>query len=162
MRRARIFLVDNQAASSTSIFSAQLDSICGEFGWIEPSTIAGQGNIGYGRANNLAIARCTESDFHLVLNPDVMLAEDAITNALHYLQQHAGCAMVSPVATAQDGQALYLVKRFPAVFTLALRGFAPDWMKQAFRTASPCAHTHRAAHEKPVSSNRVQTPVTRV
>ena len=133
MRRAKICLVDNQATSSTSPFSLPLDTACKDFGWIETVVIAGQGNIGYGRANNLAISGCTEFDFHLVLNPDVKLAEDAITNALRYLQQHSECAMVSPVATAPDGQPLYLAKRIPDIFTLALRGFAPDWIKQRFR-----------------------------
>ena len=133
MRRAQIFLVDNQADSSSSSYGAQLDNACKEFGWIEAGTIAGHGNIGYGRANNLAIARCTESDFHLVLNPDVKLNEDAITNALGYLQENADCAMVSPVATAPDGEGLYLVKRRPDFFTLVLRGFAPESLRQHFR-----------------------------
>ena len=132
MRRAKICLVDNEATSSTSRFNLPLDIACKEFGWIETAVIAGQGNIGYGRANNLAVARCTEFDFHLVLNPDVKLAEDVITNALRYLQQHSECAMVSPVATDSGGQPLYLVKRFPDIFTLALRGFAPNWIKQRF------------------------------
>jgi len=88
MRRAKICLVDNQATSSTSSFSTQLEKLCSELGWIETTSIAGQGNIGYGRANNLAIARGGDCEFQLVLNPDVELAEDAITNALRYLQQH--------------------------------------------------------------------------
>lgn len=133
MRRAKICLVDNQATSSTSSFSTQLEKLCSELGWIETTSIAGQGNIGYGRANNLAIARGGDCEFQLVLNPDVELAEDAITNALRYLQQHLDCAMVSPVATAPDGQALYLVKRFPELLTLAVRGFAPNWIRQFFR-----------------------------
>ncbi|MEO8385259.1 MAG: hypothetical protein ABI583_08455, partial [Betaproteobacteria bacterium] len=77
MRRANIFLVDNQADTKLSVFSALLAGACSEFSWIEAACIAGHGNIGYGRANNLAIARSSESDFHLVLNPDVKLAEDA-------------------------------------------------------------------------------------
>jgi GT2 family glycosyltransferase len=133
MRRAKICLVDNQAANAVSPYSAQLDAACKELGWIEMITVAGQGNIGYGRANNLAIARCTDADFHLVLNPDVKLEPDAITNALRYLQQHEACAMVTPVATAADGQPLYLAKRFPDFFTLALRGFAPAWIRRRFR-----------------------------
>ena len=133
MRRAKICLVDNGAVSNTSPFSAQLEALCNEFGWIDVISAAGHGNIGYGAANNLAIARCSESDFHLVLNPDVKLAEDAITNALRYFQEHVACAIVSPVAAAPDGQALYLVKRFPDLLTLALRGFAPDWIRQRFR-----------------------------
>jgi GT2 family glycosyltransferase len=133
MRRAGIYLVDNQTASNHSPFSAQLESACNEFGWIETDIIVGHGNIGYGRANNLAITRCAGSDFHLVLNPDVRLAENAITNALHYLQQHEACAMVAPVATAPDGQGLFLVKRFPDLLTLLLRGFVPASFQQHFR-----------------------------
>jgi len=133
LQHARIYLVDNQAASSTSVFAAQLADACKEFPWIEKEIIAGQGNIGFGRANNLAISHCTDFDFHVVLNPDVKLAEDALTNALRYVQQHADCAMVSPVATSPDGQPLYLVKRLPDFFTLALRGFAPAWLRCHFQ-----------------------------
>jgi GT2 family glycosyltransferase len=132
VRRATICLVDNQSASSHCPYRAQLDAARREFAWIETDAIAGQGNIGYGRANNLAIARCAGSDFHLVLNPDVKLAEDAITNSLHYLQQHPECGLVSPVATDPEGRPLYLVKRFPDLLTLALRGFAPGWIRQRF------------------------------
>ena len=150
MRRAKICLVDNanpSAASSSSAspgspYCALLDACCHEFGWIEGVVIAGHGNVGYGRANNLAIARCPESDFHLVLNADVKLDEAAITNALRYLQRHADCAMVSPVATAPGGQPLYLVKRFPDFFSLLLRGFAPESVKQFFR-ARLDAYEHR-------------------
>lgn len=142
MRCAEICLVDNAAASADSPYRALLDSSCQRFGWIESSVIAGHGNVGYGHANNLAIARYAESAFHLVLNPDVKLDEAAITNALRYLQQHADCAMVSPVATAADGKPLYLLKRFPDFFTLLLRGFAPEVVKQFFR-ARLDAYEHR-------------------
>lgn len=133
MRRATICLVDNETLHAVSPFSAQLENMCKEFGWMEAISIAGHGNVGYGRANNLAIARCIDADFHLVLNPDVSVNEDAITNALRYLQKNIDCAMVSPVATAPDGQALYLVKRFPEIFTLLLRGFAPASIRQRYQ-----------------------------
>lgn len=158
MRRAKICLVDNGAASNafkpsnTSPFSAQLEALCKEFGWIDVIGIAGQGNIGYGRANNLAIARCAESDFHLVLNPDVKLAENAIANALRYLQEHVSCAIVSPVATAPDGQSLYLVKRFPDLFTLALRGFAPDWIRQRFRARLDAYEYRETPYDAPLNN----------
>ena len=144
---AQICLVDNQSISSVSPYRVPLETARKHFGWIEPIIISGQGNIGYGRANNLAIARCTTSDFHLILNPDVKLEEDAITNALRYLEQHTECAMVSPVATAPDGQPLYLVKRIPDVFTLALRGFAPDWIKQRFRARLDAYERKETPHD---------------
>ena len=134
MRCATICLVDNETLAAVSPYSAQLENLSKEFGWMEAVSIVGHGNIGYGRANNLAIARCTDADFHLVLNPDVKMNADAITNALHYLQNNIDCAMVSPVATAPDGQALYLVKRFPQFFTLLLRGFAPASIKRRYQS----------------------------
>ena len=62
-----------------------------------------------------------------------MVYNKIITNALRYLHEHPACAMVSPVATSPDGSPLYLVKRYPDLLTLALRGFAPGWIKQRFR-----------------------------
>ena len=134
LQRARIYLIDNQAKSGASTFAAQLIEACNAITWIDKEIIAGQGNVGFGCANNLAISRCPDFDFHLVLNPDVDLAEDALTNALRYLQRHTACAMVSPVATSPDGQPLYLVKRKPDFFTLALRGFAPAWVRKYSRS----------------------------
>ena len=133
LRSAKLCLVDNQTTTAFSAFALALDVACVDNDWIEKLVIVGHGNIGYGRANNLAIERCTDTDFHLVLNPDVKLAEPAIANALRYLHQHPECAMVSPVATAPDGQPLYLAKRYPDFFTLALRGFAPQSIKRYFR-----------------------------
>ncbi|HTJ94783.1 MAG TPA: glycosyltransferase family 2 protein, partial [Pararobbsia sp.] len=37
----------------------------------------GHGNIGYGRGHNLAIAEL-DSDYHLVLNPDIEMQPDAL------------------------------------------------------------------------------------
>ncbi|MBC7623438.1 MAG: hypothetical protein H7232_08640, partial [Aeromicrobium sp.] len=104
LRRAKICIVDNQSTTAFSSFALTLVTACAEADWIDRLTIAGHGNIGYGRANNIAFERCTDTDFHLVLNPDVQLSEFAIANALRYLQKHPECSMVSPVATAPDGQ----------------------------------------------------------
>ena len=134
LQRARIYLIDNQAESGASTFAVRLNEACSAITWIDKEIIAGQGNVGFGRANNLAISRCPDFDFHLILNPDVNLAEDALTNALRYLQRHAACGMVSPIATSPNGQPLYLVKRKPDFFTLALRGFAPAWIRKYFRS----------------------------
>ena len=155
MRRATICLVDNQSTSTTSSFDPLITRLVAEFGWIDTIAVAGHGNIGYGRANNLAIERCAGSNFHLVLNPDVRINEDAITNALLYLQQHDECAIVSPVANAPDGQALYLVKRFPSLFTLALRGFAPSIIRQRFRERLDAYERKEVAYDAYLSDAKI-------
>jgi GT2 family glycosyltransferase len=155
LRRAKICLVDNQSATSGSDFFGMLETACKELGWIETLVIAGQGNIGYGRANNLAIARCADTDFHLVLNPDVKLAETAVANSLRFLQQNPQCAMVSPVATAPDGGPLYLAKRFPDFLTLALRGFAPPSLKQHFRKRLGAYERRETAYDAPLDDIQI-------
>ncbi len=89
-------------------------------------------NIGYGAAHNQALQK-VDSDFHLVLNPDVEMAEDALLLGLDYLRSQDDVAMVSPRATNASGQIQYLCKRYPSIFVLLLRAFAPAFIQDWFR-----------------------------
>ena len=89
-------------------------------------------NIGYGAAHNLVL-HGTGADYHLVLNPDVELAADALSNAIRWLDEHPEVGALAPAVFGPDGTRQYLCKRYPAVFDLFLRGFAPVWVKRAFR-----------------------------
>ncbi len=92
--------------------------------------ICGQGNIGFGRAHNLVNKEMGE--FHLILNPDIQLDPDALINALAFMQKNDSCGLLSPQASWPDGQRQYLCKRYPAVFDLILRGFAPARIRALF------------------------------
>ncbi len=89
-------------------------------------------NIGYGAAHNQALEKAA-GDFHLILNPDVEMAEDALLAGLRYLQARPDVAMVSPSATDALGRTQYLCKRYPPVLALALRAFAPGFLRNWFR-----------------------------
>lgn len=91
----------------------------------------GHGNIGYGRAHNLALLAET-CDYHLVLNPDAELAETALNEAIGFMQAHPEVGLLAPCVLDGRGDTQYLCKRFPAVLDLALRGFAPDFVKRMF------------------------------
>ena len=90
-------------------------------------------NIGYGAAHNQALAK-TESDYHLLMNPDVQLAENSLLQGLRFLQQQPDVVMVSPRATNAQGQIQYLCKRYPSVLVLVLRAFAPGFLRSWFRS----------------------------
>jgi len=92
----------------------------------------GHANIGYGAAHNLAL-HGTGTDWHLVLNPDIELAPDALGAAVRWLDAHPEIGAVVPAVTNPDGQVEYLCKRYPAVLDLALRGFAPGFLRTLFR-----------------------------
>ena len=89
-----------------------------------------QRNLGFGAAHNLALRYDTK--FHLILNPDLVLDEDAISNALAFMQANPECGLLSPRAYWENGQRQFLCKRHPTVLDLLLRGFAPRFIKKLF------------------------------
>jgi GT2 family glycosyltransferase len=128
---ARLSLVDNTPPRYGSVNAATLlDSVCDGFDHIE--VVGGHGNIGYGAAHNLAIVK-TDSDFHLILNPDVLIEETALTEALTFMKRHPEVGLLAPAAVDGKGTPQYLCKRYPAVFDLLLRGFAPTILRSLFR-----------------------------
>lgn len=126
---ARVFVVDNgDAASAESARSAAAAFDAGA-GGIE--VVAGHGNLGYGRANNLVLPRL-DSDFHLVMNPDVELDPEALTAAISSLAANPATGLVAPDVRGAAGERQYLCKRYPSVWVLFLRGFAPAAVRRAF------------------------------
>jgi len=95
-----------------------------------PATLlSGHGNVGYGRGNNLALL-ASGAQFHLVMNPDVALAPDAIQQALDFMAANPRVVILAPEARGATGELLHLCKRYPSVLVLALRGLG---VKRIFR-----------------------------
>lgn len=119
----KIFIVDNSDPSSFPLAS-QIDGL-------DIVVLSGHGNIGFGRGNNLVIDQV--GDYHLVLNPDVEMAPDALEKALAFMEAHPECGLLTPLVYGTDGKRQFLCKRFPSVLDLALRGFAPSLLQQLFK-----------------------------
>lgn len=94
--------------------------------------LSGQGNVGYGAGHNLAFQR-GDGDVHLILNPDVLLEQDALSEGLAFLAAHPDVGLVAPMAWDGAGRRQYLCKNYPTVLDLALRGFAPATLRRRFR-----------------------------
>ena len=89
-------------------------------------------NLGYGKAHNLALED-SHGEFHLVLNPDVIAAPDALLKGVSYMAEHPNTGLVTPYALDAQGQRQYLCKRYPTVLDLVLRGFAPRALQAMFQ-----------------------------
>jgi len=87
-------------------------------------------NVGYS-AHNQGIKQST-ADYHLILNPDVLLSPSSLINGLTYLEDNQDTVMICPYSEGKQGEPSYLCKRYPAIFDLALRGFASEFIKQRF------------------------------
>jgi len=120
----RIYLVDNSPP--------QFDAFAG---WRPPEqviVIRTRRNLGYGRANNLAIGDSVRRhDYHLVCNPDVELGPGTLPGLYELLESQPDIGLCGPRVVGTDGQLHYLCKRLPTVFDLAIRRFAPEtWFAQ--------------------------------
>ncbi|CAG0976278.1 N-acetylglucosaminyl-diphospho-decaprenol L-rhamnosyltransferase [Burkholderiales bacterium] len=122
-----LWLIDN-GGGETAIARAQ--AILGEVD-LTPQVLRGQGNLGYGRGHNLAL-RQSQTDFFLVLNPDVELAPDALVAALRFMTTAPRVLLLAPRVTDAGGSQVFLCKRYPSVLDFLLRGFAPRWLKALF------------------------------
>src|SRR5450759_834019 len=102
-------------------FSPRLERLAGsafaDLPRLRAAVLTTGANLGYGAANNIAI-RASKADYHLVLNPDVILDEDAIAYALRYLESHRETVLLSPLAMGSDGERQYLCKHPPGLCTL--------------------------------------------
>ena len=127
-----LYVVDNGPGNGWSgKLEATCTHACGSgYSW---EVIQSGANLGYGRAHNLAIFK-SQSTYHLILNPDVLVSEEAITNAIQYMDVSKGVACLSPQVYGSCGEREYLCKRFPTVFDLFLRGFAPIYIRKKFST----------------------------
>lgn len=92
---------------------------------------SGHGNVGFAQANNQMLDDVGE--FHLVLNPDVEMAQEALANAIAFLDANPDCGLLAPYVSGRDGNRQLLCKRFPSVLDLALRGFAPNGIRRLFK-----------------------------
>jgi len=87
-----IYLIDNGGSSSVlSYFQREYISWKSfmTFDWI-----SGHGNIGYGAAHNLAIRRA-DSDFHLILNPDVLIDKATFVEACRFFNNHPEAGLIA-------------------------------------------------------------------
>lgn len=120
-----IDLVDNGPGRAVTSFLRKLGNDYGA------RVISGQGNVGYGRGHNFSLLT-SSADFHLVLNPDLIIDEHAIDKALDFMELYPETIILAPATLGENGCVQSLCKRYPSVFDLALRGFASAALKRYF------------------------------
>lgn len=89
---SEVYVVDNHSMDGTVEF------ISNAYPWVK--IIRSQTNLGFSKANNKAIRR-SQSQYVLLLNPDTILGEQVLSQALDFMRQHpkAGAAGVRMLRT---------------------------------------------------------------
>jgi|SRR6185437_4039518 len=88
-------------------------------------------NLGFGRGHNLALKQLAGVDapYHLILNPDIRFALDALSRLADVMDSHPEVGLVMPKVIYPDGSNQFLCKLLPAPIDLALRRFLPGRWK---------------------------------
>lgn len=81
-------------------------------------------NVGFGRGHNAVLDRL-DSDVHFILNPDILLTNDALTALADWLAAHPAAAMCTPQLYFPDGRIQHLPRRKPTPWLLLARQLAP-------------------------------------
>jgi GT2 family glycosyltransferase len=89
-----IFVVDNASGDQS------LSILANEFPGVK--TIANQNNLGFSKACNQAIPQ-TEGEYILLLNPDTLVVDSAISKLAAFLDEHPGCGAVGPKILNDNG-----------------------------------------------------------
>ena len=91
--------------------------------------IRSERNVGFGRANNIALKSIGAAEFVLLLNTDAFVAEDAISETLRFMDEHPRCGVVGVRLTDSDGGAQPSCRNFPTpVRTFVQRTGLRRWM----------------------------------
>ena len=129
-----MFLVHNGPAGDEALVREVAAAWPTELGPVE--VIAGHGNVGYGRANNLALAHA-DSDAHLVLNPDVEVDADALRASLASLREHPNVALLAPAVYGGASRGAWCLGDFGRAIRFAHATGVPEWIAGPSRSWPP-------------------------
>ncbi len=102
----KLFIVDNASTDGTA------DFIEGAFP--EVTVIRSKGNDGFGAGHNQVIPYLT-SKYHAVINPDILLRDDAISALCALAEKDEKIGLLSPQIRFEDGRLQMLGKKNPTV-----------------------------------------------
>jgi GT2 family glycosyltransferase len=77
-------------------------------------------NTGFGKAHNSVISKL-DSEFHLILNPDVAFDTQVLPNLIVELKKQKNVSMISPQVEYPNGKLQYTCRKHPTFFELIYR-----------------------------------------
>ncbi len=109
-----LYISDNASTDNT------VELIKQEFSGIEILENSENGGYGYGHNKVIEIV---DSDYHVVINPDIELRENAILGLVEYLEKESAVGLVTPKILNNDGSEQYLPKQHPKFKYVVLSKF---------------------------------------
>ncbi|NLG48664.1 MAG: glycosyltransferase family 2 protein [Chloroflexi bacterium] len=107
--RCTVFVVDNASTDNSPQMVREL--------FPQVQLIASQRNLGFTGGNNIALRRCNNARYVLLLNPDTRVVGNALTTMLDYIESHEAVGVIGPQLRYGDGSLQSSRRRFPTLMT---------------------------------------------
>ncbi len=100
----KLYIVDNVSSDGTPDYI--------EKNYPQAEVIRMDKNVGFGAGHNAAIKRA-DSEYHAVINPDIVMIENAVKKMADYMDENGDIGLLSPRICFPDGRDQILGKRNP-------------------------------------------------
>ena len=127
-----VFVVDNHSDDDS------VKTVREHYSWVR--LIENQENLGFSKANNLAI-RQAQGDYVLLLNPDTVVAEDTFQKSLKFMDEHPKAGGAGVMMCYEDGSKAPESRRAlptPWVAALKMMGFTKRYYMSHLPWDQPC------------------------
>ncbi|MHC3376350.1 glycosyltransferase [Ligilactobacillus equi] len=112
-----IFIVDNTECEKLSRYKAEINELKSAEN-IEYIQL--RKNIGFGSANNVSLTQ-SKSQYFAIVNPDILLVEEAFGNITSYMNKHSEIGAVIPKMISKDGKIQKAYRRELTLIDVILR-----------------------------------------
>ncbi len=119
-----IYVVDNSAAEDPKAAAAFQSALAKESksGGTKIEYIPMKKNVGFGAGHNQVLGKL-DSDYHAIVNPDILLMEDAFTPIICYMEEHTDVGMLIPRLVDEEGNLQQVYRLEPTLADLFIRTF---------------------------------------
>ncbi|MBU7554185.1 glycosyltransferase [Pediococcus ethanolidurans] len=120
----KVYVIDNGSTDKTVEIARHYESAHNNIFLIQAKN-----NRGFGAGNN-AVIKFINSDYHIVMNPDVHISSfDEVEKMLSYLEKNKQVGLLSPLVKNEDMSIQRLYKHNPTVIDLFIRFISPKLLK---------------------------------
>lgn len=118
-----IFVVDNASSDIT------VESLQENYPQVEVLSL--KENRGFGAGHNRILPRL-KSDYHVIVNPDILVDGDVLTQMAAYMDEHPEVGLLSPKLLFPNGEVQVLAKRNPNFWGLVSRNVPRRFLRKTF------------------------------
>ena len=118
--KKRIYIVDNGQSDKKDQDANAIKKINSIYSDVEYIKVGK--NLGFGKGHNYVISEL-DSEYHAIVNPDIILKEDVFQSILNYMDRHRDVGMVVPRITDEHGKLQAVYRKELTVLDMFIRMF---------------------------------------